>query len=456
VRNLPRMSRRRARLLQAPRRVAALSAGAAAVVLASGGRWYAPANVATAATGNACPPPSTSNAEVEEDTAGDNAGDWFADPEPEEFPVIFRVHTGAGAKGPGELHYTATGFLGSEQSVLDTWLMEYKKGWPALASRLRGWQPLCGFRALRQGDAPPSLLGSLRWSKQFLPEEGAEPSLPDGTGLDLHLETSVQASSSHRQLEQRAEVVFGPRAQAKHLNFSLPAGLKAGAVASFPDAQQAGSDEIPGARLGPLRFYAGLSWPGLSELRGWLTEANFEHRLAGLVNGQVQGKWPSKDGGRLPPQWFLQHLRTHGTVRLPKFVGNGLESTKSLLRGREDSLAPRPAVVPATKLRVGSEGPGAALGLESSQAGLGGSGWNGVVEVGRLGWGAKIALALGIADEGLGQPRYQLSAHGAWKNRTSLSHEFKWAFSDGQWVAVTVADGGPGRPPRVNLGVEVR
>jgi len=385
-----------------------------------------------------------------EDAASADAEEWFeAAPKPQDIPVIFNLHSAVGARGPGELHYTAKGILGRHGNVLASWLVEYRKGWPALASRLRGWQPLCALQASGRG-----LVSSLKWSKQFLPEEGAEPSLPDGTGLDLHVETVVEDLESKKQLTQRAEIVFGPRAQAKHLNFSLPMGLKAGAVATFPETEQANDQ---GASLGPVRFYAELNWPGFSELRGWLTEGKLEHGWAGLVNGQVQGQWPSKDGQRPSPQWFLQHLRTHGSVRLPNVVGNGLERTKSLLLGlKKSEIKPRPAVVPGTKLRVGSEGPLAAVGLQSSQAGLGGSGWNGLVEVGRLGWGAKLALALGMADEGIGQPRYALTAHGAWRDRASLSHEFKWALSDGQWAAVTVSDGGPGRPPRVNLGVEVR
>jgi len=455
------MVRRRARLLDASRRRVAALGATAAVVLASGGRWYAPADLASVAASNACPPPSTDNedsedTEVVEDAASADAEEWFeAEPKPEDIPVIFDLHTGVGARGPGELHYRAKGLLGRHGNVIASWLVEYRKGWPAMASRLRGWQPLCAMQASSRG-----LVSSLKWSKQFLPEEGAEPSLPDGTGLDLHVETVVEASENEaqkkikRQLTQRAEIVFGPRAQAKHLNFSLPMGLKAGAVATFPETEQA-SDE--GASLGPVKFYAELNWPGFSELRGWLAEGKLEHQWAGLVNGQVQGQWPSKDGQRLSPQWFLQHLRTHGSVRLPDFVGNGLERMKSLLQGLPNSeIAPRPAVVPGTKLRVSSEGPVAAVGLQSSQAGLGGSGWNGLVEVGRLGWGAKLALAMGIAEEGIGQPRYALTAHGAWRDRASLSHEFKWALSDGQWAAVTVSDGGPGRPPRVNLGIEVR
>ncbi|CAE8658000.1 unnamed protein product, partial [Polarella glacialis] len=306
--------------------------------------------------------------------------------------------------------------------------------------------------------------------------------VPDGGGLDVHLETTLEVPRADPEmsrpralrLEQRAEVVFGPRAQQKYMNLSLPVGLSVGAVLS-PQRQAKSVDASGGSAgtdFGPVSFFARFSVPGLQELRGWRVGANLDDARAGAFSGQVQRPWGRKDGSSDPGQWFLQHLRTHGIIRLPSFVGDGLASASDRLaawsppwspgarspepQGRADSLAPRPAVVPATRLRLGSDGGGAALGLESAQSGLGGPGWNGVVEVGRQGWGTRVSLAAGSADEGIGQPRYTLTAHSPWNGRTSLAHDFKWVFTDGQWAGLTVQDGGPGKPPRVNLGIEMR
>ncbi|CAE8586571.1 unnamed protein product, partial [Polarella glacialis] len=277
-------------------------------------------------------------------------------------------------------------------------------------------------------------------------EDGTAAAVPDGSGLDVHLETTLEVPRADPEmsrpralrLEQRAEVVFGPRAQQKYMNLSLPVGLSVGAVLS-PQRQAKSVDASGGSAgtdFGPVSFFARFSVPGLQELRGWRVGANLDDARAGAFSGQVQRPWGRKDGSSDPGQWFLQHLRTHGIIRLPSFVGDGLASASDRLaawsppwspgarspepQGRADSLAPRPAVVPATRLRLGSDGGGAALGLESAQSGLGGPGWNGVVEVGRQGWGTRVSLAAGSADEGIGQPRYTLTAHSPWNGRTSL------------------------------------
>lgn len=371
-------------------------------------------------------------------------------------PVHYRLHGGAGSEKTGELHWRGAGKLWSGgTSVLDSWLLEYHKRFPSLHARLHGWQPEARLSAQHGGVA-----GSVRWSKPLL---GGEP---DGSGLDVHLDTQVEVARTGGPLalQQRAEVVFGPQAQAKYANFSLPVGLLVGA-AFAPGAEGQAEGETEGTYLGPFRLYTQINVPGFRELRGWLLEADVEERRLGGFSGMVHRAWSGLGGEKTKANWFLQHQRTHGSVWLPKFIADGLGAASSLVAGHLQGssgpelarqLAPRPAVVPATRLRVGSEGPGAALALESSQAGLGGSGWNGVMEVGRLGWGARLSMAMGIAEEGVGQPRYAVTAHGPWRGRVSLSHDLKWVFADGQWAGVTVQDGGPGKPPRVNLGVELR
>lgn len=379
-------------------------------------------------------------------------------------PVRYRLHGGAGSERTGELHWRGAGqLLSGGASVLDSWLLEYHRRFPSLDTRLHGWQPEGRLSAQHGGIA-----GSVRWSKPLL---GGQP---DGSGVDVHLDTQVEVARSGGPpvLQQRAELVFGPQAQAKYMNFSLPVGLLVGAAfepgTAAQDERQIGQGAEgvrEGTYVGPVRLYTQFSWPGFRELRGWLLEADVEERRLGGLSGMVHRAWSGGGGEKTRADWFLQHQRTHGSVWLPKFFGDGLSAAAAYLAGHLQSqsgpepasqLAPRPAVVPATKLRIGSEGPGATLALESSQAGLGGSGWNGVMEVGRLGWGARLSLAMGIAEEGLGQPRYAIAAHGPWHGRVSLSHDLKWVFADGQWAGVTVQDGGPGKPPRVNLGVELR
>lgn len=377
-------------------------------------------------------------------------------------PVEYQLHAGAGASHPGELHLNAAGRIAKGRwATPDEWQLEYQKRLPSLAPKLWGWHP-----SFRSSLAKRSYGASLRWSKALL-REGKETQ-PDGTGLDVNLETAMQAprdSKAEKEWEQRAEVVFGPRAQAKYLNFSLPVGIKVGTVIS--SKRQEGDSAENGVSSRAPTIYADISWPGLNELQGWLVEAQALHRRLGAWTGQMRRGWRSKEVPDPKTDWSLQHFQQYRPFRLPSFVGDSMASASSFLQGSFSRLlerspyhqiprpAPRPAVIPATKLRIGSGGPGALLGLQSAQSGLGGSGFDGVVEVSKLGWGAKMAVALGVADEGFGQPRYAITASGAWHNKTSILHELKWMLAEGQWAGITFQNGGPGRPPRINAAVEL-
>lgn len=385
---------------------------------------------------------------------------------PRALPLEYQVHAGAGSPQTGEIHCSAAGAVAGQESVLDSWQLQYKKRLPGLGAKLRGWQPSLSATVASSGNS-----ASLRWSKALLPDEEApSPEQADGTGLDLHFESSLKAaqpqsvSKAENEWEQRAEVVIGPRAQAKYLNFSLPVGVALGAVVS--SRVQPDDDGRPGTPPWHPKFFAELSWPGLYELCGWLLEARTLHRKVGALSGQAMRAWSSAENPSPPAQWSLQHFKQHPPVRLPNIVGDGMDSASSFLRDRLSWLrqrsdpwtlrsSSRPAVMPATKLRISSDGPSALLGLQSAQAGLGGSGFESVAEVSRLGWGAKLAVALGIADQGFGQPRYAVTATGAWHNSTSVTHELKWMLSEGQWAGVTFQNGGPGRPPRINAAVEL-
>eukprot|EP00933_Yihiella_yeosuensis_P046395 TRINITY_DN41909_c0_g1_i1.p1 TRINITY_DN41909_c0_g1~~TRINITY_DN41909_c0_g1_i1.p1 ORF type:complete len:510 (+),score=97.01 TRINITY_DN41909_c0_g1_i1:132-1661(+) len=392
----------------------------------------------------------------------------------------YNVHVGAGARNRGELHGRAQGsILGGRDHRLSNWHVDHSYRFSPVA-QLAGFQPESRLRVAKKG-----WKAALRMSKDFLEATNGDSSSngePDGSGLDLHVETSIQAPYHHTErskngepvsIEQRAEVVLGPRAQERYLNMSFPVGLMVGAVASAEideDGLELGRTASSSSSEGrePVKLYAELKVPGGRPLRGWLAEAEVEDRDVGLVSGQVKQPWTREkkiDGSSAGDEgsWILQHLRTHGTFRLPNFVGDSISAVGSLMSGWGKSNLPlgngpppRPAVVPTTKLRAGSNGGGAALGLTSSQNGLGRTGWDGLVEVSRMGWGARLALAAGSSDEGLGQPRYTVTAHSPWEGRTSVSHDLKWVFSDGQWAGVEVKDAGPGRRPRMNFNVEIR
>lgn len=394
----------------------------------------------------------------EDESGAEGSEDWwmngFDHDMQEVSPLDYQLHAGAGASSSGELHLNAAGSIAGKLAPPDEWQLGYQKRLPSVASKLRGWQP-----TFRTQLGKESYGASMKWSKAML-VEGKETQ-PDGTGLDVNLETSMQAprnSKVEKVWAQRAEVVLGPRAQAKYFNFSLPVGVKVGAVISSQDGAEEGASRVP-------KIYADISWPGLNELRGWLLEGQTQHRRVGAVAGQIHRGWRSKELPKPDTDWSLQHFQQYRTFRLPALVGDSMASATSFIQDSFNHLwdgyhriprpTPRPAVIPATKLSIGSNGPGALLGLQSAQSGLGGSGFNGVVEVSKLGWAAKLALALGVADEGFGQPRYAITASGAWNNKTAVSHELKWMLSEGQWAGVTFQNGGPGRPPRINAAIEL-
>ncbi|CAE7642202.1 NRPB10L [Symbiodinium sp. CCMP2456] len=136
--------------------------------------------------------------------------------------------------------------------------------------RVKGWQPSLSATVASSG-------GHLSFFMSAFLLYGRKPGQKlcyqmrqaDGTGLDLHFESSLKAaqpqsvSKAENEWEQRAEVVFGPRAQAKYLNFSLPVGVALGAVVS-------------------------------SRLCGWLLEARTLHRKVGALSGQAMRAWSSE------------------------------------------------------------------------------------------------------------------------------------------------------------------
>ena len=162
-------------------------------------------------------------------------------------------------------------------------------------------------------------------------------------------------------------------------SLGLPVGVKLGTVIASHEGAE-GASRVP-------RIYADLAWPGLAELNGWLLEAQTLHRRIGAWTGQLRRGWrsalasrrPSKNeenpwkmmendrkwhkmrGKDLPTEWSLQHFQQYRAFRLPSVVGDSMASASSFM-GRlvERSYhriprpAPRPAVIPATKLRVGA------------------------------------------------------------------------------------------------------
>eukprot|EP00913_Durusdinium_trenchii_P027651 g25932.t1 len=128
----------------------------------------------------------------------------------------------------------------------------------------------------------PNYGGGIQASAAVLPREVMElhsallregkETQPDGTGLDVNLETAMQAprdSKAEKEWEQRAEVVFGPRAQAKYLNFSLPVGIKVGTVIS--SKRQEGDSAENGVSSRAPTIYERVSlYASRSFTRTWL------------------------------------------------------------------------------------------------------------------------------------------------------------------------------------------
>lgn len=263
-----------------------------------------------------------------------------------------------------------------------------------------------------------------------------------GTAFDL----------GHLTWEQKAELVVGPRAQARYLNLSLPVSVLLGLAASTEASAEAKGGEF--FSVGPVRAYAQLTQPGLRELRGWAWAAELKDAWAGLFRAEVQRPWGLGSGGR----WSLEHTRTHGAVPLPWPLLRASTAIADTLAQLWDAPGPLAtvvsAVVPITRLRAASSGGSAGLGLRSADAPLGGAGWGGSLEASRQGWGAQVHLAGGDGEGDWGRPQYTVTAQGLWRQALQLAHEFRWMFSDGQgaWLTVRPSETGP----RVNLGLEIR
>jgi len=379
-------------------------------------------------------------------------------------PFRYRLHAAVGAPlAAGEFHAHAQGL--SSSPAPQAWLFEYTK---RFRSSLRGgWQPVTKVRLSHTGHS-----ASMRCSKALLTDsgDGGEP-LADGSGLDVNMETSVESpwpDANHQSQDQfgnimpqtppgppqavwrqKAEVVVGPRAQAKYLNLTLPMGVLLGAELRSgggiaEDSMWAG---------GPLSLYARFEMPGIRELSGLMGEGEVEDQWAGRLQGSVAKPF----GKDAHAHWSLEHMRTHGLVRLPRALvgkmmqsGGWISSALGLGPG-----APSPTLVPGTRVQASCNGCGATLALKSSQAGLGGPGWGGSVEMTTAGWGAGVKLSAGNADSGMGQPMYSVLASAPWGSPMRLLHEFKLMLADGQGVWAKV-DGSRKGGPRLNFGLEVR
>merc|ERR1711924_501338 len=141
-----------------------------------------------------------------------------------------------------------------------------------------------------------------------------------------------------------------------------------------------------------------------------------------------------------------EHWRRHDPVAVPRALGNAIASLvapASSKLPRAYGYAPmeelsrqglRPAMVPTTRLRAGSDGGEVGASLESAEARLGGAGWGGTVDASRRAWGARLDLAGGnrLLGRAWGQQRYTLTAQAPWGQRASLLHELRWLSSEGQ------------------------
>lgn len=384
-------------------------------------------------------------------------------------PTRYLLGVGAGTERLGEVHARGTGFAGC---VPRDWMLEYRRRWPRA---LRGgWRPTAAARA-----GPWGTSAALRWSRSLL-GEGHDT---DATGLDLHLETSVEQPRSdsgattpapeplvgspldesvvrsHEDAKppiwrQRVEVVLGPEAQAKYLNMSLPVAMLLGAV--FTPRVQGQTQADAGAAVAggvPISgsVYFHFEQPGLRQLRGWVAEATLYDSWAGCFSARAMWPWARKGGA-----WFVEHFRTHAPVRLPKQIPDLVSAVATATGGVGSPVGSgvQPAAVPSSRLHVGSDGVGVAGRLESAEAGLGGAGWGGDFEVATGGWGARLHLAGPSAAQDWGQLQYALQVRALWGKAAEIVHELKLLFEDRQGLSAEIQH--TERGPRLRLGLEVR
>jgi len=353
-----------------------------------------------------------------------------------------------------------------------SWLLMYQRRW---ASTLKAWRPLATLRLM-----PTGCEMLLRWSRSLsgeLPEE-----LCDGSGLEVHLESllagewpSAQELPSNLELltgitdpgsekapprfKQSVELIVGPMAQARYLNLTLPVGVLLGASLDSQAPSPTAESDLSGQQSAsqPLRVYARFTVPGLNDLRGWLCELKADDSWAGQIQAQLLRPW-ARDSKAL---WSVQHQRTHGAVSLPHLTLGHLRAAAAGIASSWDGRVRGPseglceALIPTTLVKLGSAGRGAALSVDSSQAGLGGPGFGATVEATTAGWGVQLGLAGGNSQRGWGQPHYSITAQAPWgANISMVAHEIKWLLQDGQGFWVTIRDSGSG--PRMNAGIEIR
>lgn len=384
-------------------------------------------------------------------------------------PTHYHLHLGAGSTFAGELHAILDGTV--DRLNPKDWLLMYQRRW---ASTLRAWRPLATLRLM-----PTGCETALRWSRSLSGESPEQ--LCDGSGLEIHLESLIaggwpsaqELPSDLEQLtgmadpgrdqapprfKQSVELIFGPMAQARYLNLTLPVGVLLGASLESRAPGVTPENNLNGQSASqPFRAYARFTAPGLNDLRGWLCELKADDSWAGQVQAQLLRPW-ARGSKAL---WSVQHQRTHGAVSLPHLALGRLREAAAAVasswdgrvRGLSEGLCE--AVIPTTLFKVGSAGRGAALSVDSSQAGLGGPGFGATVEATTAGWGIQLGLAGGSSQRGWGQPHYSITAQAPWGANTSLvAHEVKWMLQDGQGFWVTIRDSGSG--PRMNAGLEIR
>lgn len=398
---------------------------------------------------------------------------------------VYRVRAGFGRDDVGEVRGQVQGEVGSSQP--SAWEVQYQRRW---SPKFGGWQPIATCRVGKGGYG-----AALRWSKACLPT--TPDGHADGSGLDLHCETSVEGlwlePGSNSSADQagplgspakrsplvwraRVEAELGQEGQAHYLNFTLPCNFVVGAVVDPAELSASSQttglwDDASNYAVGslPVNFYGRLSWP-LPRLSGWACEAELEDSWAGLFRAHAQhifsrhnkkvrkSIWPWKrrsaaSRGKSQSDWSVEHVRRHGPVTVPHPLQRSTPWTGI-------DASPRAAIVPTTRLRYGSrEGGEAALNLETAQSALGVPGWGTGLEVSRRGWATQLHLSGGSADgTQWGRPRYTVGARAHWGNAVSdvtFSHELQWALEDGQGIWASLQHGNHSRKPRVAVGAEL-
>lgn len=319
----------------------------------------------------------------------------------------------------------------AEPVLPEQWSMTHRRKWP---SKLLGWRPVTNCNL-----SPDGYFGALRWSRPLLARLSTAD---DGRGLDLQVETSMKrpwkpTTEQLAEWQSKAEIVFGPEAQSKLMNLSLPVSIVMGAALAGDSVRW---PEVP-------RLYLRLKRPGASDLDGWMCDCEVTDATLGVVHAQCQRP---REGRRT---WVVEHARSHGIFGLPAILVEGVASAWStVLRswGQDTDVHEPVAVIPSTRMRASSDGLAAALRLVSAE-GLG-YGWDGSVEVDTRGWSTQLRLK---ADVNEGFWEYVVRSFSGWNQRSRYSHEVKCGLEQGTAIWASMGKGDCGKP-RFNIGMEMR